>query len=135
MLQCSETIDFLVVAYFERVPSRIFLMPDVCHVGKKQSHSSTWLRAVPVGTAVIDSHSTPTAGLLGVEELQVQAHPHLPRGHLVEQQAPRGRAFVLQLLLDGRHGNLGAAQEVCGRGRSQGGRGGNGMEERRRGGR
>lgn len=47
-----------------------------------------------------------------VEQLQVQAHPHLPGRHLVQQQAPRRCPLVLQLLLDGGHRNFGAAQEV-----------------------
>lgn len=56
------------------------------------------------------AHRAP--GLLVVEELQVQADPNLPRGNLVQQQPPRRCPLVLQLLLDGRHGNLGATQEV-----------------------
>lgn len=45
-------------------------------------------------------------------ELQVEADPHLPGGHLVQQEPPRDRSFVLQLFLDGRHRNLRPSQEV-----------------------
>lgn len=52
-------------------------------------------------------------GLL-LEQLQVEAHPDLPGGDLVQKESPGGGAFAFLLRADFRHWNFSPTQEIWG---------------------